>query len=73
LCCQSGHRLRHLELLDTTRNLTDEALEAVSTWCSALKYLGIGGTFSSDAAARLRTSCPDMTLKLAFGGPTGNE
>lgn len=64
LCGQRGHRFLHLALLDSTKNLTDEALDCVMTWCVSLRSLEIHGYFKAGAIDRLHECIPNASLTV---------
>lgn len=65
LCGQRGHRFLHLALIDTTRNLTEEALDCIMTWCISLRSLEIHGQFKHGAIDRLREFIPNASLTVS--------
>lgn len=62
LCGQRGHRFLHLALIDHTRNLTDDALECIMTWCLSLRTLEVHGAFLPGAVDRLHEYIPHTTV-----------
>lgn len=64
LCCHSGHRVRHLVLLDEAKSLLDDALEIVGTWCSALRFLNLSGSFTKSAVRNLRLALPNLFVEI---------
>lgn len=65
LIAQRGHRFLHLAIIDSTRNLSDEALECVMTWCVSLRRLEIHGQFKSGAIDRLSECMPSTALRVS--------
>lgn len=65
LCGQRGHRFLHLSLIDTTKNLTEEALDCIMTWCISLRSLEIHGQFKHGAIDRLREFIPSASLTVS--------
>eukprot|EP00172_Hildenbrandia_rubra_P003210 Plantae.Rhodophyta-Hildenbrandia_rubra.ctg4854.p1 GENE.Plantae.Rhodophyta-Hildenbrandia_rubra.ctg4854~~Plantae.Rhodophyta-Hildenbrandia_rubra.ctg4854.p1 ORF type:complete len:626 (+),score=60.06 Plantae.Rhodophyta-Hildenbrandia_rubra.ctg4854:94-1971(+) len=59
-----GGRVRHLQLVDTFRTVTDEALDTVITFGNSLELLQLNGDFSQDAIRRLRLACPKLRARL---------
>jgi hypothetical protein len=68
LCCKNGHNIRHLELRDGTRNLTDEVLDQFFTWCTVLRFLRVDGNFSSDAVHKFHDNKPDLSMTFSSLG-----
>lgn len=70
LCCQRGHRFLYLSLIDSTKNLTNEALDCISTWCVSLRTLEVHGTFDSASVGRVHETIPHAALRIdsSIGG-----
>eukprot|EP00177_Eucheuma_denticulatum_P005057 GFKZ01009220.1.p1 GENE.GFKZ01009220.1~~GFKZ01009220.1.p1 ORF type:complete len:801 (-),score=86.11 GFKZ01009220.1:584-2827(-) len=64
LCGRRGHRFLYLSLVDRTKNLTDEALDCIMTWCLSLRRLQIFGSFKSGAMDRLKEFIPNATITV---------
>lgn len=64
---QRGHRFLHLALLDSTLNLTDDALDCISTWCGSLRTLHIHGMFGG-GFEKLCEAIPSVSIRIQMVG-----
>lgn len=64
LIARRGHRFLHLGILDSTKNLQDEALDCIMTWCVSLRSLEVHGQFKRGAISKLEECMPNTSLTV---------